>query len=445
MFPASGLGFSRVETDIHDDTAIVICDRPNVVVDGHGAIVRIGEEQILVTRTLTPGVLDRVDFVFGNRLRHRFFGEINSAQVHEHTISTNAATVQSRRNRQYTRSSLEWKPEMNSGPASRRPVRLLRSMLFVPATSERFFSKALSSDADGIIFDLEDAVAEGQKESARKLLVTALNDLDFGAKTVAVRINGIETPQMYKDVISLAEQCPRLDLIVQPMVEYAWHVQCVATLLDQIQRSTGNQRMIGIEAIIETPMGLENVGEMARVSSRLEALSFGAGDYAAAMRMKNHIVGAPDSSYRIRPSVEFGESGSADQFGDKWHYAMARVANAGRAYGLRVRDSAYADFKNQEGFRAAAVRARALGFEGKSAIHPSQISVCNEVFSPSPEELAWATSVVGELERAARLGNGAVGLNGEMVDEAHVKLARSILEEQKLVTQNSPANGTRVS
>jgi malyl-CoA/(S)-citramalyl-CoA lyase len=333
---------------------------------------------------------------------------------------------------------------MNSGPASRHPMRLLRSMLFVPATSERFFSKALSSDADGIIFDLEDAVAEGQKESARKTLVSALNRLDFGAKTVAVRINGIATPQMYKDVIGLAEQCPRLDLIVQPMVEHAWHVHCVAALLDQVQRSTGSERAIGIEAIIETPMGMENLGEIARVSHRLEALSFGAGDYAAAMHMKNHIVGAPDSSYRIRPGIEFGESGS-DQFGDKWHYAMARVANACHAYGLRARDSAYADFKNPEGFRAAAMRARALGFEGKSAIHPSQVAICNEVFSPSPEEVAWAEHVVQELEKAAQLGDGAVGLKGEMVDEAHVKLARSILEEHKRVMNKQPAVGTQVS
>jgi malyl-CoA/(S)-citramalyl-CoA lyase len=317
-------------------------------------------------------------------------------------------------------------------------------MLFVPATSERFFSKALASEADGIIFDLEDAVAQGQKESARKLLVFALNDLDFGGKTVAVRINGIDTPQMYKDVIALAEQCPRLDLIVQPMVEHAWHVQCVATLLNQVHKSTGNARTLGIEAIIETPMGLENLGEIAKVSSRLEALSFGAGDYAAAMGMKNHIVGAPDSSYRIRPSIEFGESGSPDQFADKWHYAMARVANACRAYGLRARDSAYANFKNPEGFRAAAMRARALGFDGKSAIHPSQISACNEIFSPSLEEIAWAERVLEALDKAARQGEGAVALKGEMVDEAHVKLARSILQEQKLATPKQPSSGAKV-
>lgn len=334
---------------------------------------------------------------------------------------------------------------MSSGSPTRHPVRLLRSMLFVPATSERFFSKALDSNADGIIFDLEDAVAEGQKELARKTVVSALNRLDFGAKTVGVRINGIATPQMYKDVIALAEQCSRLDLIVQPMVEQAWHVQCVAALLDQIQRSTGNARTIAIEAIIETPMGLENLGEIARVSRRLEALSFGAGDYAAAMHMKNHIVGAPDSSYRIRPDAEFGKAGGADQFGDKWHYAMARIANACHAFGLRPRDSAYADFKNPEGFRAAAMRARALGFEGKSAIHPSQIPVCNEVFSPRPEEVAWAKSVVHELEKAARAGDGAVGLQGEMVDEAHAKLARIILEEQELVMHRHSGSETKVS
>ena len=170
-------------------------------------------------------------------------------------------------------------------------------------------------DADGIIFDLEDSIAEGQKELACTVLLAALNDLDFGLKTVSSsdQWNRIA---MYKDVISLAEKCPRLDLIVQPKVEHAWHVQFLSTLLDQVRRSKGRSQTIGIEAIIETPLGLENLREISQASPRLEALSFGAGDYAAAMRMKNHIVGAPDSSYRIRPSVECGEVGSGDQFDD---------------------------------------------------------------------------------------------------------------------------------
>lgn len=323
--------------------------------------------------------------------------------------------------------------QTNNGQATRIPLRLLRSMLFVPATSERFFAKALASDADGIIFDLEDSVAEAQKDQARKILVSALNDLDFGRKTVAVRINGVDSPHMYKDVIALAEHCPRLDFIVQPMVDDARHVQFLSTLLDQVERSKGRSQRIGIEAIIETPLGLEHLREIATSSPRLENLSFGAGDYAAAMHMKNHVVGAPDRSYRISPSVEFGESSSPDQFGDIWHYPMARIANACKAFGLRARDSAYADLTNEAGFRAAAMRARALGFEGKSVIHPSQISMCNQVFSPTSEEVAWAENVLRELERAAQRGDGAVSLNGEMVDEAHVKLARNILAEHELL------------
>jgi malyl-CoA/(S)-citramalyl-CoA lyase len=320
------------------------------------------------------------------------------------------------------------------------PVRLLRSMLFVPATSERFFAKAIASEADGIIFDLEDSIAEGQKAPARSILISVLNDLEFGAKTVAVRINGVDSPHMYKDVIGLAEECPRLDFIVQPMVDHGWHVQFLSTLLDQVQRSKGSGKIIGIEAIIETPMGLENLREIATASPRMEGLSFGAGDYTAAMRMKNHVVGAPDSSYRIRPSVEFGEPGAADQFGDKWHYAMARIANCCRAFDLRARDSAYADIANEEGFRASALRARALGFQGKSAIHPSQISICNQVFSPSPDEVLWAETVLRELKQAAQRGDGAVSLKGEMVDEAHVKLADSIQAEHKLVTGKDAGN-----
>jgi malyl-CoA/(S)-citramalyl-CoA lyase len=335
--------------------------------------------------------------------------------------------------------------QTNSGQATRIPLRLLRSMLFVPATSERFFAKAVASDADGIIFDLEDSVAEGQKDQARKKLVSALNDLDFGAKTVAVRINGVDSRHMFKDVIALAEHCPQLHLIVQPMVDDARHVQFLSTLLDQLQGSKAGPQRIAIEAIIETPLGLEHLREIATSSPRLENLSFGAGDYAAAMHMKNHVVGAPDRSYRISPSIEFGEPGTPDQFGDIWHYAMARIANACKAFGLRARDSAYADLTNEAGFRAAAMRARALGFEGKSAIHPSQILVCNRVFSPSAEEVAWAKSVLHELERAAQRGDGAVSLNGEMVDEAHVKLASNILAEHELVIQKTQQKGSRPS
>jgi malyl-CoA/(S)-citramalyl-CoA lyase len=333
--------------------------------------------------------------------------------------------------------------QTNNGRATSHPPRLLRSMLFVPATSDRFFAKAVGGEADGIIFDLEDSVAERQKDRARKTLVSALNDLDFGAKAVAVRINGVDSCHMYKDVIALAEQCPRLHFIVQPMVEEAGHVRFLSTLLDQVQGSEGTSQKIAIEAIIETPLGLENLREIAVSSPRLETLSFGAGDYAASMRMKNHVVGAPDRSYRISPSVEFGESGSPDQFGDIWHYAMARISNACKAFGLRARDSAYADLRNQAGFRAAAMRARALGFEGKSAIHPSQVSICNQVFSPSPAELTWAESVMKELERAAERGDGAVSLNGEMVDQAHVKLASNILAEHRLLIQKEAQKGSR--
>jgi malyl-CoA/(S)-citramalyl-CoA lyase len=318
-------------------------------------------------------------------------------------------------------------------------------MLFVPATSERFFLKAIDGDTDGIIFDLEDSVTEGQKELARTTAVSAINRLDFGLKTVAVRINGIETPHMYKDVIALAEQCPRLDLIFEPKVEHAWNVQVLGTLLDQIQRSKGFKRAIGIEAIIETAMGLENLREISTASSRLEALAFGAGDYAQSMHMDSHVVGAADPSYRIRPSVEFGEAGSADQFGDKWHYPMARIANCCHAFGLRARDSAYADFKNEKAFHAAALRARALGFQGKFAIHPSQVAVCNDVFSPRPEQVAWAESVVEKLKQAAARGEGVLALNGEMVDEAHQKLATNILEEHRLIRARQERSGKQVS
>lgn len=313
--------------------------------------------------------------------------------------------------------------------------RLQRSSLFVPATSERFFAKGAASEADGIILDLEDAVAPDKKEQARAAAVRALNEVDWGHKNMAVRINGLDSGITYLDVIALAENCPRLDLIVLPMVDSPRDVRFVATLLEQIERTLNREHPVGIEGIIETPLGLENVSEIARAGGRLEALSFGAGDYAVGMKMRNRSVGAPDPNYAI---VAPDPSGAPDapprrHLGDPWHFAMARLANACRAHGLRPRDSAYADFKDLDGYRASCRRAVVLGFEGKSCIHPSQIAVANEEFSPSAEEVVWARDLLDAMNRGIESGQGAVAVSGEMVDLANVKLAENILAKARII------------
>lgn len=321
---------------------------------------------------------------------------------------------------------------MSSQTAYAPQFRLQRSSLFVPATSPQFFAKAAASAADGIILDLEDAVSPGKKEAARNAAIGALNEVDWADKNMAVRVNGLDSPLTYKDVTGLVESCPRLDLIVLPMVNVPADVAFVSTLLEQIEGGLGRDAHVGIEGIIETPLGLENVSEIARAGGRLEALSFGAGDYAVGMKMRNRKIGAADPDYAV---VEPGEDGvpARRHLGDQWHFVMARLANACRAHGLRPRDSAYADFRDLQGYRASCLRAVALGFEGKSCIHPSQIAIANEVFSPTEEETAWARGLLETLHAGIEEGRGAVAVRGEMVDLANIKLAENVLAKAERI------------
>jgi malyl-CoA/(S)-citramalyl-CoA lyase len=321
---------------------------------------------------------------------------------------------------------------MPSQPAFQPPFRLQRSSLFVPATSPRFFEKGAASAADGIILDLEDAVAPDKKDEARTAAIQALNGIDWGRKNMAVRINGLETPLTYKDVVGLVEQCPRLDLIVLPMVNRPEDVRFVSTLIEQIERGLGRAPRVGIEGIIETPLGLEHVSAIAAAGGRLEALSFGAGDYAVGMKMRNRKIGAADPNYAVVVPAREGQPPQR-HLGDQWHFAMARLSNACRAYGLRPRDSAYADFKDLEGYNASCLRAVSLGFEGKSCIHPSQIEVANVVFSPSEQELTWARDLLAAMQRGMAAGKGAVQMGGEMVDLANIKLAENILAKAEAI------------
>jgi malyl-CoA/(S)-citramalyl-CoA lyase len=311
-------------------------------------------------------------------------------------------------------------------PAPRR-FRVQRSELAVPATSEHFFEKAARGVADVIFLDLEDAVSPDNKDRARKNAIAALNDIDWGEKTVAVRINGLDTPWAHRDLIEVVAHCPRLDMILLPKAGTAFDLQFIDALLGGLEKEFKREKTIGLEALIESALGLANVEEIAASTPRLEALIFGVGDYSISMQTFDVVIGAPNPHYAVL--TDPGDTGRRERhWNDHWHYALARIATACRAFGLRPIDGPYTNYADAEGFRASAWRAHALGFEGKWAIHPSQAPICNEVFTPKPTQVEWARQTLVAMESALASGRGAVGRDGVLLDLAHVKLARSILQ-----------------
>ena len=313
-----------------------------------------------------------------------------------------------------------------------RPTRLQRSELAVPATNPRFFAKAAASDADTLFLDLEDAVAPAQKEQARAQAIEALNEVDWGTKTIAVRVNGLDTPWALQDIVEVAKHAPRLDLVLLPKAGSAFDVRFVDQLLTLVERQTGRDKRIGIEVLIESAKGVANVEEIAQASDRLEAMIFGVGDYTVDMRTRDRVFGTPSARYAVLTGAD-GDGNRQRHWNDQWHFAMARIANACRAWGLRPIDGPFTNYRDAEGYCASAQRAAALGFEGKWAIHPSQIDLANEAFSPSTDELAWAARTTELIERTTRAGQGAVGSEGVLIDMAHPKLADSISQRQTLI------------
>lgn len=328
---------------------------------------------------------------------------------------------------------------MSSITIAPRRFRLHRSELAVPATSERFFLKAADSAADVVFIDLEDAVAPNQKVAARKLAIDAINTIDWRSKTVAVRVNGLDTEWGYRDIVEVAEACPRLDLVLLPKAGGARDIEFVDTLLAGIERAMGRTQPIGIEALVETALGLANVEEIARASVRLEALIFGVGDFIISMQAPDRVVGAINPDYVVL--TDANERGQRHRFyNDQWHHAMARIATACRAYGLRPVDGPYTNFKDAEGYRASAQRARSLGFDGKWAIHPDQIDLANEVFTPAPELVTWAEKVSRAMSDAATRGQGAINIDGELIDLAHLKMTHNILERARAIAAAAAAD-----
>jgi citrate lyase subunit beta / citryl-CoA lyase len=297
-------------------------------------------------------------------------------------------------------------------------VRARRSELATPASNEWMFAKAAASGADLVFLDLEDAVAPAEREAARGKAAAALRDLDWGRTVRAIRMNGVDTRWAHGDVIEVVTGAREaLDVIIVPKVRSARDVWWVDVLLTQLEEVLGLQKRIALEVLIEETEGLQNVAEITRASDRLEAVIFGAGDFSASQGAR------VDTNFD--PVVDYP--------GDMWHYARARIVVAARAAGIDAIDAPFPAYRDPEAYRTACDRAAAMGYVGKWAIHPSQVEPANEAFAPTHDEIAHARKVVAAYREAEASGRGATGLDGMLVDAAHLRLADNITRRAELL------------
>jgi citrate lyase subunit beta/citryl-CoA lyase len=270
--------------------------------------------------------------------------------------------------------------------------------------------------------DLEDAVSPNDKVTAKKNIIEALGDLDWRekGKTISVRINSLDTHYMYRDVIDLMENVgDKIDTLLIPKAGSSSDVYMVDCLLSQIEESKKYTNKVGLECLIETALGMSNIKEIAKSSDRLEALHFGVADYAASLRARTTVIGGLNSDYP----------------GDQWHHGLSHLVMTCRAYGLRAIDGPFGDFKDPDAYVLSAKRAAAIGIEGKWAIHPSQIDLANEVFSPPKKEVDKAIKIIEELNKAAKEGKGAAQLDGRMIDAASARMAENIVNINSLIQE----------
>ncbi|MDA7796174.1 CoA ester lyase [Candidatus Pelagibacter sp.] len=295
-----------------------------------------------------------------------------------------------------------------------RKTRLHRSELAVPGSSPKMFEKAINSNADVIFLDLEDAVSPQDKIPSRQNIIKAIKEMNWKekGKTISIRINSLDTHYMYRDVIEIVEEVgEKIDTILIPKAGSASDVYMVDCLLTQIEDNKKFKNKIGIECLIETALGMSNIKEIAKSSKRLEALHFGVADYAASLKARTVIIGGLNPDYP----------------GDQWHHGLSQLVMTCRAYGLRAIDGPFGDFNDKDAYIASAKRAAAIGFDGKWAIHPSQIDLANEVFSPPEKEVNKAIRILEELEKAANEGKGAAQLDGRMIDAASARMAENVV------------------
>ena len=302
-----------------------------------------------------------------------------------------------------------------------------RCQLFGPASNTKLFEKMATSAADVINIDLEDSVAPSDKDAARKNAVAAINDIDWGKKTLSVRINGLDSPYWYKDVVDLMEQTEgRLDLIMIPKAGCGEDVYAVDALVSSIEAAKGRDKRVGFECIIESAAGISHVEDIAKASPRMEAISLGAADFAASMGMATTGIGGTQEPYYM---LHEGQK----YWPDPWHWATAKIVAACRTHGVLPVDGPFGDFSDDEGFRAQARRALTLGMVGKWAIHPKQIELANEIFTPSDEAVQEAREILAAMEEAKARGEGATTYKGRLVDIASIKQAEVIVQSAEMI------------
>ncbi|WP_208354071.1 L-malyl-CoA/beta-methylmalyl-CoA lyase [Pseudaestuariivita rosea] len=307
------------------------------------------------------------------------------------------------------------------------PARPNRCQLFGPGSRPAIFEKMATSTADVINLDLEDSVAPDDKDTARKNIIQAIGDIDWGNKYLSVRINGLDTPYWYRDVVDLLEQAgERLDQIMIPKVGNASDIYAVDALATAVEAAKGRKKTISFEVIIESAAGIAHVEEIAASSPRLHAMSLGAADFAASMGMQTTGIGGTQENYYMLHD-------SAKHWSDPWHWAQAAIVAACRTHGVLPVDGPFGDFSDDEGYRAQARRSATLGMVGKWAIHPKQIALANEVFTPSEEQVTEAREILDAMEKAKANGEGATVYKGRLVDIASIKQAEVIVRQAEMI------------
>ncbi|TDX29248.1 L-malyl-CoA/beta-methylmalyl-CoA lyase [Rhodovulum visakhapatnamense] len=302
-----------------------------------------------------------------------------------------------------------------------------RCQLFGPGSRPAIFEKMAASAADVINLDLEDSVAPDDKAAARANVIQAIGDIDWGTKTLSVRINGLDMPYWYRDVVELLEKASdRLDLIMIPKVGCGADLYAVDALVTAVERATGRGKRLGFEVIIESAAGIAHVEEIAAASPRLQAMSLGAADFAASMGMQTTgIGGTQENYYMIREGAKY--------WSDPWHWAQTAIVAACRTHGVLPVDGPFGDFSDEEGFRAQALRSATLGMVGKWAIHPKQVALANEVFTPSEAAVSEAREILAAMEKAKAEGAGATVYKGRLVDIASIKQAEVIVRQAEMI------------
>ncbi len=309
------------------------------------------------------------------------------------------------------------------------PARPNRCQLFGPGSNPKLFAKMAASDADVINLDLEDSVAPDDKDTARANVIEAINTVDWGSKYISVRINGLDTPYWYRDVVDLLEQAgDRLDQIMIPKVGCAEDVYAVDALVTAVERAKGRTKPVSFEVIIESAAGIAHVEDIAAASPRLQAMSLGAADFAASMGMQTTGIGGTQEDYYMLHE-------GAKYWSDPWHWVQTAIVAACRTHGLLPVDGPFGDFSDDEGYIAQAKRSATLGMVGKWAIHPKQIALANAVFTPSEAKVTEAREILAAMEEAKRTGAGATVYKGRLVDIASIKQAEVIVKQAEMIAQ----------